>query len=69
MNALSIVAAKNSKHACVVFFPGVKPKKWAYVAKLKGFAFFLNSKHSGWEYMNVYNGKGYCFRCNLTKLN
>lgn len=49
--------AKNSKYACVVFFPGVKPKKWAYVAKLRGFAFFLNAKHAGWDYMNVYNGE------------
>ena len=49
--------AKNSKYACVVFFPGIKPKKWAYVAKLKGFASFLNSNHPGWDYMNVYNSE------------
>ena len=47
--------AKNSKYSCVVFFPGIKPKKWAYVAKVKGFASFLNSQHPGWEYINVYD--------------
>jgi hypothetical protein len=45
----------KNDYSVVVFFPNEKPKKWAYVHRLDGFAEFLNKKHSGWLYMNVYD--------------
>ena len=36
--------AKNSNYSCVVFFPGIKPKKSAYVTKFIGDISFLNDK-------------------------
>lgn len=42
-------------YTCIAFYDTEKPKKWQYVHKLKGFADFLNSKHPGWKYFNVYD--------------
>lgn len=39
----------------VVFFDNEKPKKWKFVHTLKSISIFLNEKHSGWKYFNVYN--------------
>ena len=43
--------------SCIVFFENGKPKNWRYVSNLKTFVQFLNRKHSGWKYCNVYEKK------------
>jgi len=48
------VAHKND-YSVIVFFPDRITKKWTYVHTIKSFAAFLNSKHPGWEYFNVYD--------------
>jgi len=46
---------KKNDYSVIVFFKEEsKPKKWNYVHKLNGFGMFLNTNHSNWEYMNVY---------------
>jgi hypothetical protein len=47
--------AHKNDYSCIVFFQDGKPKKWTYVHKLQGFADFLNAKHKGWQYFNVYD--------------
>ena len=46
---------RKDDYSCIVFFDNIKPKKWKYVHRLGGFVSFLNQKHSGWKYVNVYN--------------
>jgi hypothetical protein len=46
--------AHKNDYSCIVFFQDGKPKKWNYVHKLDGFVKFLNQKHQGWKYLNVY---------------
>ena len=46
--------AHKNDYSCIVFYNGQKPKKWSFVHGLSKFAAFLNEKHNGWEYMNVY---------------
>lgn len=45
----------KNDYSVSVFFPQGKPKKWGFVHKLSTFKTFLDSKHLGWEYMNVYD--------------
>jgi hypothetical protein len=45
----------KNDYSCVVFFADGSPKKWTYVHKLSGFIKFLNEKHKGWKYCNVYD--------------
>lgn len=45
----------KNDYTCIAFFKQGKPKKWKYVHKLDGFVRFLNQKHSGWKYLNVYD--------------
>ena len=45
----------KNDYSVVVLFPAGEAKKWGFVHKLKGFAKFLNEKHSDWLYMNVYD--------------
>ena len=44
----------KNDYSCIAFFENDKPKKWQYVHKLDGFVNFLNQKHQGWKYLNVY---------------
>ena len=44
----------KNDYSCIAFFESGKPKKWQYVHKLDGFVRFLNQKHQGWKYLNVY---------------
>ena len=45
----------KNDYSCIVFFEdGSQPKKREYVHKLNSFASFLNNKHRGWKYFNVY---------------
>jgi hypothetical protein len=44
----------KNDYSCIAFFENGKPKKWLYVHKLDGFVNFLNQKHQGWKYLNVY---------------
>ena len=44
----------KNDYSCIVFFEKRMPKKWEYVHKLGGFVTFLNTKHKGWKYVNVY---------------
>jgi len=44
----------KNDYSIIVFFDDLPPKKWGFVHKLNGFAKFLDSKHSGWTYFNVY---------------
>ena len=44
----------KNDYSCIAFFDNGKPKKWQYVHKLDGFVKFLNEKHQGWKYLNVY---------------
>ena len=44
----------KNDYSCIAFFETGKPKKWQYVHKLDGFVKFLNQKHQGWKYLNVY---------------
>lgn len=48
------MTAKND-YSVVVFLATGEVKKWNFVHKLSGFAEFIDSKHSDWLYMNVYN--------------
>jgi hypothetical protein len=45
----------KNDYSIVAFFEEEKPKKWTYVHTLDSIANFLNQKHSGWKYFNVYN--------------
>ena len=45
----------KNDYSAIVFFEDGKPKKWKYVHKLDGFVKFLNQKHQGWKYLNVYD--------------
>jgi len=45
----------KNDYTCIVYFPGEKPKKWAFVHGLLGFSNFLNNKHPNWTYFNVYD--------------
>ena len=47
------MAPKND-YSCIAFYKDAKPKKWNFIHGLTGFAAFLNQKHPGWEYFNVY---------------
>lgn len=46
--------AHKNDYTLVVFYPNDKPKKWAFVHGLSKFVSFLNEKHPGWKYINVY---------------
>jgi hypothetical protein len=46
---------RKNDYSAVVFLSTGEVKKWSYVGKLNGFAKFLDSKHSEWLYMNVYD--------------
>lgn len=46
---------RKNDYSCIVFFENERPKKWKYVHRLNGFAKFLDQKHRGWKYFNVYN--------------
>ncbi|MAX71362.1 MAG: hypothetical protein CMC76_09725 [Flavobacteriaceae bacterium] len=58
---------KNDYSVIVFFENSPKPKKWAYVHKLNGFAMFLDKKHSDWLYMNVYNRRSGQFMKQIKK--
>ena len=55
---------RGKMYACFAFFPDESVKKWKYVTDLQSFASFLNQKHAGWKYFNVYDKetKGYLKR-------
>ena len=44
----------KNDYTCVVFYTNDKPKKWEFVHALTKFVSFLNDKHSGWKYINIY---------------
>ena len=44
----------KNDYSCVVFYRNDKPKKWQFVHGLTKFVSFLNEKHTGWQYINVY---------------
>ena len=46
---------QKNDYSVVVFLSTGEVKKWSFVGKLKGFAEFLDKKHSAWKYMNVYD--------------
>jgi phage pi2 protein 07 len=47
--------AHKNDYSVIVYFPNAVFKKWKFVNSLKGFAKFLDDKHSEWLYMNVYD--------------
>jgi hypothetical protein len=49
----AIMEHKND-YSAVVFFETGNPKRWTYVHKLTEFEKFINEKHSGWKYFNLY---------------
>lgn len=46
--------AHKNDYSCIVYFPNNSFKKWNYVHTLTSFEKFLNEKHAGWKYINVY---------------
>lgn len=44
----------KNDYTCILFYKNAKPKKWQFVHSLSKFAVFVNDKHPGWEYINVY---------------
>jgi len=44
----------KNDYSCIVFYKGGKTKKWQFVHGLSKFVTFINEKHPGWEYINVY---------------
>lgn len=44
----------KNNYSVIAFFKNGAPKKWTYVHNLKKFSQFLNDKHTGWQYFNVY---------------
>lgn len=51
----------KNDYSVVVFFIEGTPKRWTYVHKFTDFEKFLNEKHSGWKYMNVYDRRTQAF--------
>src|SRR6476469_3829774 len=47
----------DNDYTCIVFFEDGSAKKWRKIYKLSRFASFLNQKHQGWKYFNVYDRK------------
>jgi hypothetical protein len=47
--------AHKNDYTCIVFYKDDKPKKWGFVHGLSQFIEFINEKHSGWIYINVYD--------------
>ncbi|GAA4914336.1 hypothetical protein GCM10023313_17110 [Mucilaginibacter defluvii] len=45
----------KNDYSCIVICDTGEVKKWTYVHGLYGFSKFLNEKHPGWHYFNVYN--------------
>ena len=44
----------KNDYSVIVYFENTTPKKWQFVHTLNSFSKFLDSKHSGWKYFNVY---------------
>ena len=44
----------KNDYTCIVFYKDGKPKKWSFIHGLTKFVEFVNEKHSGWLYINVY---------------
>jgi hypothetical protein len=44
----------KNDYSVVAFLENSTPKKWAYVHNLNSFSKFLDTKHSSWKYINVY---------------
>ena len=45
----------KNDYTCIFFYKDGKPKKWEFVHSLSKFVVFVNDKHPGWDYMNVYD--------------
>ena len=45
----------RNDYSVIVFLSTGEVKKWSFINKLGDFTKFLDSKHSEWIYMNVYN--------------
>ena len=45
----------KNDYSVIAFFENGSPKKWGFVHNLRKFNEFLNIKHIGWKYINVYN--------------
>ena len=46
----------KNDYSIIAFFEAGAPKKWNYVHKLNVFVLnFLNKKHQGWKYLNIYD--------------
>jgi len=45
----------KNDYSCIVFYNETKPLKWRFVHNLLKFSVFLNQKHPGWKYINVYD--------------
>ncbi len=46
--------AHKNDYSVVAFLSTGEVKKWSFVHSLAKFGSFLDSKHPGWMYMNVY---------------
>ena len=44
----------KNDYTCIVFYKDSSPKKWSFVHGISKFVAFLNEKHPGWDYINVY---------------
>lgn len=57
------MARHKNDYSVVVFFFGRNPARWLYVHDLRSFSVFLNTKHAGWRYMNVYDRRSNQYLC------
>ena len=49
--------AHKNDYTCIVFYKDAPPKKWQFVHSLSKFVVFVNQKHQGWQYINVYDSR------------
>ena len=47
--------AHKNDYSCIVFYKSGTTKKWQFVHGLSKFVSFINEKHPGWDYINVYD--------------
>lgn len=59
--------AHKNDYSVIAFFDNQKPKKWGFAHKLTTFRTFLDTKHSEWIYINVYDRRTKAFIKRLNK--
>jgi len=57
----------KNDYSVIAFFDNQKPKKWGFAHKLTTFRIFLDTKHSEWIYINVYDRRTKAFIKRLNK--